>query len=398
MRMLKKMYTLTIVLLPILSMYRGIGSSIDFGTICVLGLFFLNVLYTREKIVLSIPQEWGCYLVYVIMITLGVIVWDNVNGIQMISRLFKNVLYTVVLLISYENGFYISGYAKKAYTITTIYSTTYIYIQSFVARFFNRILWGYIPGLVKKISYVEDINRTTPSTFRPSSIFYEPSHYFIYVFVTLILLLFCEERCNAKRLALALFISGGIVLSTTSMGIIFVAIIWLCWVAWKSLKNYRNKRTEIMFLVVCTMGAMASLILLNSQRVINALERVFDTGYTGGNAIAGRGMGYYEIIKMPIINAIFGYGYGNVGSEYYPSMAFNFLCIGAIGCFLLFVIFYNIYIKILLKEEKISFIAYIAMCFYGEIFMSYYLLFFMSMFMYKREEYSDIGMQSEEKV
>lgn len=152
----------------------------------------------------------------------------------------------------------------------------------------------------------------------------------------------------------------------------------------------------LLFVSVAFVGAI--IVAFNSTRVVNALARVFDAGYEGGNAIAGRGTGYYEILHMPIHNFIFGYGYGNVGNNYYPSIAFNFLCLGTIGSLLVFIIFYNMYNKLYTREEKLAFIAYIALCFYGEIFMSHYLLFFMSMFMRKKkkmyrvdEKYKEIG-------
>lgn len=385
-RIVRKAYTVAIVLLPLLAIYKGIGNSIDLGTLCVLILFLGNVFIVRKRIKVLFPQDWMIYLLYMVIIT--TIVTCGTKGslelAQIALRLMKNVMYIVLFLVACENEFYMINFGKKIYMFVVGITTMYVYLQVFAAKYMNNILWGYIPQLVKKTSYVDDIRRTAPSAFRPSSLFYEPSHYFIYVFVALVMLLFSEKKCNLRKMTFAMIVTGGVILSTTSMGILFVAMLWFVWGIWKVYQNYQKKKTEIVFLIVCILVILGAAVMLNSAKVLNALERVFDASYKGGNAIAGRGMGYFEITQMPLLNFFLGYGYGNVGSDYYPSMAYNFLSMGLVGSLLIFVLYYNIYKKMTLREEKIAFFVYVILCFYGEIFMSYYLCFFMCMFMYKR--------------
>lgn len=379
---MKRMYTLSVVLLPFFSLYRGIGYSIDLGTLFVVVCFSLNLIVSRERIKIPRTKEWYFYIAYILigMVCLFLVGNPIQEKTEILQRVMKNILYILIFLFSYQNKYFEIKVGKKIYSIMVIISTMYLYMQAFCARILNVILWAYIPNLVKKYSYVQDIQITDPAAFRPSALFYEPSHYFIFVYVALIFYMFQEQKCRAKNILCAMFVSGGVVLSTTSMGILFVGIIWGIWCVWQIYRAYMNKRVDGLFIVTGMSGIVAICIALNSSRIMNALIRVFDTEYEGGNAIEGRGMGYYEILQMPLKNFVFGYGYGNVENNYYPSVAFNFLCLGLVGSILILCIYFKIYSMLSLREEKIAFIAYVVLCFYGEIFMSFYLLFFMSIF------------------
>lgn len=382
---LKKLYTISVILSPLLMLYKSPVGFMDFGTFFIILTIILNICSLHNQLNICFPNEWILYILYIIVGT-GIallITFNYVVVIALIPRIAKNILYVLILLTSYKNNIFDIALGKKLYKILVLISTFYIYVQTFAAKIMNTIFWGYIPGLVWKKSYVQDILLTDPRAFRPSSFFYEPSHYFIFVFLALVLYMFEKKKCGIYKLFSAIFISGGIVLSASSMGILFVALIWLYWIIWQLFSNRFGDRTELIFIVICFLGLITASLLLRIPWIVNALTRVFDLGYTGGNAIIGRGMGYYEITQMPLANLIFGYGYGNVGNNYYPSLVFNFLSMGIIGIVFTFYIYFKIYHRCQSGVPKLAFMIYIALCFYSEIFMSLYLLFFMSFFMNK---------------
>ena len=380
---LKRLYTLTIVLSPLLMPYKSVISFMDMGTFLIIIVATMNILALHNRLNISLPQIWIAYIIYMLisMVISLMLSSQLVEASARMVRLCKNILFIYIFLISYKNNIFDFQYGMKIYKIAVIITSIYIYLQTFAAKVLNFLLWGYIPGLVWKTSYVKDILLTSPQSFRPSSLFYEPSHYFIFVFLALIFCMFERKKCGLRNLFLSIFISGGIVLSTSSMGILFVASIWCVWILWQLLNNRTENRTELIFIIICFSLLILTVIIIKTPWISNAIIRVFDKRYVGGNAIAGRGMGYYEITQMPLLNLILGYGYGNVGANYYPSLVYNFLSMGLIGLVLTFHIFFYTYHKCTKKVIKFAFIIYVLLCFYGEIFMSLYLLFFMSFFM-----------------
>lgn len=125
--------------------------------------------------------------------------------------------------------------------------------------------------------------------YRPSAFFLEPSHFFIYAFPHLFLVLFGGKE--KKHLYAALLISLGMVLTTSGMGIAATVGAWVLYFALYdeknhvfSVKNIFRKRNLILVGGVVVLFALAVAVVPSVRRTV---VRIFATG-TGVTAITGR--------------------------------------------------------------------------------------------------------------
>ncbi len=128
--------------------------------------------------------------------------------------------------------------------------------------------------------------------YRPSAFFLEPSHAYLYIFPHIILFMF-NGKDKKHSLYPAIFLSAGLLLTTSGMGITAVRILWIMYLAMKddkdgsfSLKNiFRAKSLgKVAVFFVVSEIAIAYVPFLN-----DSFLRIFVPEHEGGStAIGGR--------------------------------------------------------------------------------------------------------------
>lgn len=127
--------------------------------------------------------------------------------------------------------------------------------------------------------------------YRPSAFFLEPSHVYIYLFPHLLMVLLGEKQ-NLKQKAVAILLSCGLILCTSSFGIVAVCAAWGLFFGFYdertntfTLRNLFRRRTLILLVIALVAFAAAVLTVPRLQRIV---VRIFYNDPGKSTAIGGR--------------------------------------------------------------------------------------------------------------
>lgn len=369
---LKKLYTICIVALPLLSIYKSIVSILDLGSFFIITLGIL--IFIKEQKILNLFrgrwQIWGCYLTYIVGITLitNIYVERYAPFSTAIMRLIKTFMYILLTLYTCKFGYFLSKYAIKIYEMIALLCTFFLCSQVLAYLLFSIDLAGYLPDYVYIEGYSIRASNLATGLFRPTSFFLEPAHYFEYVSMILVIYLFYSKN-DKKAIYKASFITLGAILSTSGQGVIISLLIWLFWL----LKSKKLAIKTAIFLVALSSTLILYFYFYKDSLALAIISRIGNISES--KIVSGRSDGYFQIMNMPIEQLIFGRGFGNYKSVFIASWAGNILCYGLIGTLIVIFVYMNS-----LKFTKYKLIVYLnaLMSVFSSTFFSYYFAFYFS--------------------
>lgn len=332
--------TWILALIPVLSLYGIPSLNLDFGTmLALLGIIYIMIKEKRLYLILSGKRIWFAYIVYMVLSLSFPYLWGDNIGNSIIARTGKNIIYILILLISTSAGLVDYQLFRNCYLKISKLATLFILMQSIAFYGFHRVIPGYINFLLISDGYGDRLSQAVTGLFRPTSFFYEPSHYFEYVAPALIICLFENETKN-KDIYIALLITLGVVFSTSGMGGVAIAICWGIWIIKKTKRLIVEKKA----LLISCIFIVTGLIFMRTSYAQSIYNRVFGNSASGVTytAVNARTDIYKVLFDQDMFSILFGNGYGNtLDAYYYPSWAFNVRCLGIIGT----AIIVGIYIK-----------------------------------------------------
>ena len=286
-----KLCALVFALAPILQHYIGIIQNAGF-TVLIL-IFPILVLKFLAKISGNgINKECLVAILPLILFELYTVV---VHGV-VASRLFY-VLFLILLFLSIASGCVNISYFIRYAVIVAIMATIAVlaeYVSHYVLH--RDLDLKFLEYLVKDDTIwdrnAEAIEGLDVSAyfFRPSGFFLEPSHFFLYSFPLVGLCLLSPDR-NQKSMHAAIFISVGIVLTTSGMGIASVIGLWLVYFILKN-NDYNLKGAFAKFFSVRTIliGIVGIILLFVAYQFVPFFHSSVDRIFTDDNhsAIDGR--------------------------------------------------------------------------------------------------------------
>ena len=157
--------------------------------------------------------------------------------------------------------------------------------------------------------------------YRPSAFFLEPSHMFTYLVAPLFYeLLSPIFGTHEKRLSI--FLTIGMVLSTSGMGIVTVLLVWLLFIAKRGKKN--NKFSLKKFLIPRNLFILFAAIILFASAFLlteflnKSVMRIISSGSDYRNAVEGRIVGGTNfIMQLSGLNLLIGL------SDHYTGLDFH---------------------------------------------------------------------------
>lgn len=177
----------------------------------------------------------------------------------------------------------------------------------------------------------------TDTGYRPSAFFLEPSAFTQYAYPVLFYLLFKDESSKGKKTAL--FISLGIIVCTSGMGIGLTVMMWGLYLFYNSFHNAKiNKKWFGLF----CMAIMACLVAyMISPQLQYSIQRIFTGIGSSNSAIQGRlGGGQYYISLFNQEQLLFGIGDVGENLTMYMSGIYRLIYVdGIISVILFFLMF-----------------------------------------------------------
>ena len=371
-----KLFTIIILLLPFLTIYKSPISRIDFGSFCLIGIYILALIFHKinSKICYSDLKLWFIYIVYILIVTVVAsfsVLYQNIDYIFL--RMLKFFMYICFLLSFKSSNLFSLYYAVKYIKNISIIATLFLLIQIIGRKLFSITILGYIPSLVSEShsAYISRAVYATNSTIeRFASFTAEPAHYAMFIILALILLLFSEFEIK-NRVSIAVFLTIGILISTSAQGIGCSIIVWGAWLLFNKY-NIKTKKLFYTKVFLFTVGIAGIIYYFNSSYGQFVLERLFtETHY--GNAVLARTSTIFEFFQqgVNVISILFGMGYGNVDTSlYYSSWAFNLWTLGIIGTLYTVYIYYHYYEESEVLSSKFLILMNFIAGFFSTSFMS----------------------------
>lgn len=286
-----KLCALVFALAPILQHYIGVIQNAGFTVLVLISpILILKLLMKVSKS--GINAECLVAILPLILFEFYTVV---VHGFDA-SRLFY-VLFLLLLYLSIASGCVnISYFVKYAVVIATL-ATVAILVEYFTHYVLHRNLdLKFLEYLVRdntiwdKNAEAKEGLDISAYFFRPSGFFLEPSHFFLYSFPLIGVCLLSPER-NRKSMRAAIFISLGVILSTSGMGIACVIGLWLVYFVLKN-NDFGIKGALARFFSARTIliGAVAIVILFVAYLFVPFFQSSVDRIFTNDDhsAIDGR--------------------------------------------------------------------------------------------------------------
>lgn len=371
-----RIYSIVIVLLPVLAVYKSPIPGVDLGTFTaiVLAPFIVKRIKIRND-----RLFWmliGYVLLSTVLNLLSAYRYSETTSI--ITRTFR-FIYMMILFVginrdeNIDMSFYI-----KALRNVTLFVSIYAVIQLITFRVTGYKLIN-IFGSTKQGVVFSKLLGQYETTYRPPSIFLEPSSVTYYVVPFLCFCLFEPNYENyvGKRRGLidAIIVSIGLVATTSGQGVAILGIIWLMWVFWRMRSKNIHKILTIIPIVIA--GVIA---VMSSSAVEYAIGRIYNT--TGLSAFDARATGYVALSQLNNLQRIIGTGYGNyLETVYYASFADILFCLGYIGL----IIIVSYYIKLYKYGngfQRVLVISSLVLMGSGGIFTATYLCFYLPLLSY----------------
>ena len=254
---MRKIYTATVILLPLLSMYFvGIATV----TLADIAIFILMPLLVINSYVHKKTVRWSTTLIIVTLCIAIQLLLYQIIGIA------KNGadLTTLRLILYYSFcAFFIDSYfdyrfGVKLLIYVSIASCILWIVQYICLNNFNIFIPGTFPFLKTEVDEYNQImfthSWTSYAYSRPRSFFAEPSHFAIYNAMALVILFFGSNKGNDKIVKILIIVS--MLLSGSGMAIILLSIICIMNLLFKKKNTNIKIKSIIMGLLLILVGVI----------------------------------------------------------------------------------------------------------------------------------------------
>lgn len=287
----ERFFAFLLAMSPILQHYKGPIGNAGITAISVSLLFYVmkgmmcglmrGVLYRGKEIALVFPlMIFSLYKA-------------TVHGVNMMNLLHAFVIIAYYLLIA-EGYINLGCVLRMSYGISVAASILMLLQNISYYLFGVHIQTVPVPLLLPEssdwIGAVQTghiaINGAYSALYRPSAFFLEPSHMFLYLFPVLYLILLSPDMNRWKKRS-AVLLSVAMILSTSGMGIMIVAMGWVLYYSLGDGKRNQIKIKNILkgknLAILCVAIVVAVIVARSVPTLWQSVERILS-----GDAISGR--------------------------------------------------------------------------------------------------------------
>lgn len=220
---MKKLFTILIVMFPVLSVYSTpiYRVSVADFFLLVIGIFIIIDFFYRRKKIYKRDMPIIVLMIY-IFFTFILQFYSN-TGVEIFSTL-RYILYILILIIGRD--YFNFNYGIKLLKYTTLTISVYVILQFLVFKLFNVTLPSFISLFpIMDNNFLEIQNSSYYLEFyRPTGIFLEPSHFAQFCVVYLIYL--TNSNVEKRKYTQIIIIIFAILCSGSSIGFIVLILIF----------------------------------------------------------------------------------------------------------------------------------------------------------------------------
>lgn len=346
-------YTITILLLPIVSIYASPIESVSIGE---LFLFFvmLVLLFDNTKKLGIKKNPFLIYVSYASMITLiccflFMAISENYSVVDSLKRMFRDAFYFTLILV-FSPRYFDFRYGKSVIGQIACITGFFVVLQFVAYSLLGVYISGIIPWLKTTISgglTGSELAAKFASTAesdgfaRGTGFFSEPAVVAQFMSVALLLELFpVKDSFSFKK---PFFYTVTLILTFSVNAYVSLLVCWSLW----ALCSSKKKKARVS--LICLLVLIGILIAMSNEKTASVLKRLVELKNgerTSGSSVLRvvRGMAFYS--EMPFFYQVFGSGFGNFiqfkalysittvyeeAAEYMNTNAYVLVSSGAIG-------------------------------------------------------------------
>lgn len=403
--LLDELCAFLIVISPILQHYVGLYKNLGFTVLIVtVPLMMLNAIPLIEKNIrlpfgksfrlrigkeVRMPLDRTLKMIYCIAPLLLFLIYSGLIHGKISRMMYSAFMIVIFLLIA--NGNMNSGYFLK-WAIRVCYLATAVLVVQYISYyvFHYRLDIRPLDLLVDQDSiWIEHAKTyTTTGMYRSGGFFLEPSHFFVYSFPVLTMLLLSPEQTKYRRIS-AIVISIGLLLTTSGFGIVFTVAIWgLYLVLYRNCARGENPLRKLLrprtFIILGIIIAVFVVAYFAVPVFHSSVNRIFVGTNGQSSAIDGRiKLAKKYISQISGINILFGEA-GVVSSIEFNLAGFfaTYIKYGVIGVALSYWFYCQGIFKLrreyLWMSLFIVVISFFTAHTHGTFYMLYYVIFLMN--------------------
>ena len=380
-----KLYSALVALLPIFASYAsGIpGFSMADGILiicCLISILSGNKIKRNKFIVRPTLIAVALYLI-VFFDLLTVVFQQRPEITNIFIRTIRYFFYLFVVAACSIKYFDLTV-GQQYVKCICFFATCYIIIQYLTYSVFSLILPGYLPFIDLYVDYSStDYAALYAVMFRPTSFFLEPAHYARYMLIGVVFCLFYGENVVKKQILLAVFISIGILISTSAQGYVLLAMEWLLFLLFR-IKNIKSRKLRMTIYTIVALLPLMLMGIMQFSFVQKTLFRALNIDVSNlaneNTAFGARLGGFLYYLELDPIYQFIGKGFGVVPEKGWLSSAAYWLYGSGIIVFVLY-LFYAV--KVLTRStgsSRIIALLFLILFFTDDSFYSYMCVLFIS--------------------
>lgn len=222
-----KIYLGTLIIAPILFQYSiGIFSITLADSTLIFALAYLLISSARNGIKLFFPMVVLFIFVLLDTMVMGSTFVAYAGSIYGTAFRYLLYIFCAIFLLNAQSEI---KFAERFYICVAVIAASFLFFQLVV---FN-IIGIYVPGQISFLplvdsslySYSEVLESAQVKRFM--AFFGEPSHFAIYELGALCILLFSRRFLKKRRITCSIFVSIAIIISTSILGVLVGAVLWL---------------------------------------------------------------------------------------------------------------------------------------------------------------------------
>lgn len=269
---------------------------------------------------------------------------------------------------------------KKCVKNVSVLATIYIILQYVMYHVFAKVLNGFLPWLELYIEDygTKDYESIYEAMFRPTSFFLEPAHFARYAIIGLIIILWAKDL-KMKDMFFAVFVSVGVLISTSSLGYLLLAMVWVSF-ALTRLVKIKKSWAKLCTILAVLIAPVALYVIFQLPYVQDTIMRSLSGDINDTNtAIGARLNGFSHFAELSIFGKIFGVGFGCIPEGAWLSSAAYWLYGSGIIVFSVYLVFLLSSLLRLKNEKKMILLIMFFLFFSDDSFYSYMCIIYYSL-------------------
>lgn len=338
--LLTKVFTILLVLYPIVYVYDSPIGSLCLADVLLLLLYPFLLLNLLKKKVIKINKGL-LFLLFFVFVNLLIIPFFHISDIGLIIRNQGHFIIVLTTLAIFTPNLFRKEFGIKLLCCVSLVSSLYLIAQVVLLHVFGIALGAHLPFLTANISVNGHI--------RPFAFFSEPAAFGMFNAVglnTVIALKPYKEKLNQMS---EMIITLAMLLSLSSTAVALLVIVWLWYLVPTLCKKHGSFKIKPI-----TVGAFFAVVILfivaNSKMDIISFIYRHVAPESNGNMAAGvyGRVGNISSMKSDysfnICEVIFGHGMIDL-TLFLPATARTYLYYGVVGCIVLILYFFELFMN-----------------------------------------------------